>query len=94
MYTNRLDKYEEYKRAIKSISFPFYEYFIQSWDNCKEMWMHYYRAELPIRATHTTHTKHHIQSFNRKIKRRIKRNMHFTKALEELLVLTAVRYRI
>jgi hypothetical protein len=44
------------------------------------MWMHYYRAELPIRATHTNN---HIESFNRKIKRRMKRNMHFIKALEE-----------
>jgi hypothetical protein len=51
--------------------------------------MHYYRAELPIRATHTNN---HIESFNRKIKRRIKRNMHFTKALEELLLLTDEHY--
>jgi transposase-like protein len=74
-----MNKYGEYKRAIKSISIPFYEYFIQNWDNCKETRMHYYRAELPIRATHTNN---HIESFNRKIKRRIKRNLHFTKASE------------
>jgi transposase-like protein len=53
------------------------------------MWMHYYRSELPIRATHTNN---HIESFNRKIKRRIKRNMHFTKALEELLLLIDEHY--
>ncbi len=49
------------------------------------MWMHYYRAELPIRSTHTNY---HVESFNRKIKRRMKRNMHFIKALEEFLFLT------
>ncbi len=37
VFTNRLDKYEEYKRAIKSISVPFYEYFLKNWENCKEM---------------------------------------------------------
>jgi hypothetical protein len=89
VYTKRLDRYKEYKRTIKSISIPFYVYFIQNLDTCKEMWMHYYRSELPIRATHTNN---HIESFNRKIKKRIKRNMHFTKALEELLLLIDEHY--
>ena len=48
---------------------------LKNWDNCEVMWMHYYRQELPIRGTHT---KNHIESFNRKIKRRLKRTMLFT----------------
>ena len=85
IYCNDLSKYEEYKKQIKNISVNFYEYFLKNWDNCKEMWMHYYRSELPIRATHTNN---HIESFNRKLKRRLKRTMHFSECFKELLLTT------
>ena len=79
VYTNDLEKYEPYKKQINEISSKFYEYYLKNWDNCKEIWMHYYRSELPIRATHTDN---HIESFNRKIKRRAKSTMHFTDSVE------------
>lgn len=58
---------KELREATKSVeSKPFYEYFMNNWNNCKEMWVKYVRIS---RFNAGDNTTNRLESFNGKLKK-------------------------
>ena len=75
-------QYLQILKKLKEITTDkFYEYFIKNWDNCKDMWVQFYRRFLKLQGTHTNN---YIEAFNRLAKRIIDANFHISKTIEIL----------
>jgi hypothetical protein len=69
IYSKDEESYQvELLKLNKIASKDFIKYFNNNWNNCKEMWVQYFRKNLTIFGTHTNN---HIEAYHRKIKRQI-----------------------
>ncbi|CAF1088511.1 unnamed protein product [Brachionus calyciflorus] len=76
--------YEELKEKAKKQK-DFLNYFQRNWNNCKQMWVRYFRSNIP---TLGTNTNNHLESFNNNLKISIKSNFHLTESVVELMSIT------
>ena len=84
IYMQDLGEIQDEINKIRETSVAFYNYFVDNWLNCTEMWMQFYRQDLTIFATNTNN---HKEAFNRRIKRSIKSHMHLSECITELIAI-------
>jgi hypothetical protein len=88
LYSENLDKYKEFHQKLQKYEDDvpdFISYFDRCWNDCKEMWVQFYRNESVIFGTHTNN---HIESYHRAIKRVLNSNCNLFQMIERLMSIT------